>query len=74
MTISGADPIEGLRREADRKWLVPLVAQPKQIKRDDRPLRKTSPSRSPPILEHRNLGFVAAVDCCVMDRPAYPER
>ncbi len=35
--ISGADIIEGWRREADGSWSAPLAAEPKRVLRDGRP-------------------------------------
>ena len=37
VTISGADLIEGWRREADGSWSAPLPAEPKKILRDGQP-------------------------------------
>jgi hypothetical protein len=37
VTISGADLIEGWRREADGSWSAPLPSQPKQVLRDGQP-------------------------------------
>lgn len=36
-TISGADLIEGWRREADGSWSAPLLTEPKRVLRDGRP-------------------------------------
>jgi len=40
VTISGADLIEGWRRDSDGGWSAPLVDEPKQILRDGRPFSK----------------------------------
>jgi hypothetical protein len=37
VTISGADLIEGWKREADGKWSAPLAAEPKKVLRDGQP-------------------------------------
>ncbi len=37
VTISGADLIEGWKREADGSWSAPLVAEPKKVLRDGQP-------------------------------------
>ena len=37
VTISGADLIEGWKREADGSWSAPLAAEPKKLLRDGRP-------------------------------------
>jgi len=37
VTISGADLIEGWKREADGSWSAPLAAEPKKVLRDGRP-------------------------------------
>ena len=37
VTISGADLIEGWRREADGSWSAPLSAEPKKVIRDGQP-------------------------------------
>ena len=37
VTISGADLIEGWRRESDGSWSAPLLAEPKRVLRDGRP-------------------------------------
>jgi hypothetical protein len=36
-TISGADPIEDWKREADGSWSAPLAAEPKKLLRDGQP-------------------------------------
>ena len=42
VTISGADLIEGWRREADGSWSAPLAAEPKKALRDGRPWGEVS--------------------------------
>jgi len=42
VTISGADLIEGWRREADGSWSAPLVAEPTMVLRDGQPWRQYS--------------------------------
>jgi hypothetical protein len=37
VTISGADLIEGWRREADGRWSAPLLSEPRTVLRDGRP-------------------------------------
>ena len=37
VTISGADLIEGWKREADGSWSAPLTAEPKRVLRDGQP-------------------------------------
>ena len=37
VTISGADLIEGWKREADGSWSAPLAAEPKRVLRDGQP-------------------------------------
>ena len=37
VTISGADLVEGWKREADGGWSAPLAAEPKQVLRDGQP-------------------------------------
>ena len=37
VTISGADLIEGWKREVDGSWSAPLAAEPKKVLRDGRP-------------------------------------
>ena len=37
VTISGADLIEGWKREADGSWSAPLAAEPKKVLRDGQP-------------------------------------
>ena len=37
VTISGADLIEGWKREAEGSWSAPLAAEPKKVLRDSRP-------------------------------------
>ena len=37
VTISGADLIEGWKREADGSWSAPLAAEPKKVLRDGKP-------------------------------------
>ncbi len=37
VTISGADLIEGWRRDADRRWSAPLPSEPKKVLRDGQP-------------------------------------
>jgi hypothetical protein len=40
VTISGADLIEGWKREADGSWSAPLAAEPTKILRDGQPWRE----------------------------------
>ena len=42
VTISGADLIEGWRREADGSWSAPLAAEPKKVLRDGKPWGEVS--------------------------------
>ena len=37
VTISGADLIEGWKREADGSWSAPLAGEPKKVRRDGQP-------------------------------------
>ena len=46
VTISGADLIEGWKREAAGSWSAPLAAEPKKVLRDGQPWRQFSHNRT----------------------------
>ncbi|MGA2657486.1 MAG: hypothetical protein ABSH34_08180 [Verrucomicrobiota bacterium] len=46
VTISGADLIEGWKREADGDWSSPLAAEPKKVLRDGQPWSQFSYNRT----------------------------
>jgi hypothetical protein len=46
VTVSGADLIEGWKREGDGSWSAPLAVEPKRVLRDGQPLRGFSYDRA----------------------------